>query len=93
MIQAETKRLLLPLLPDTLHPGFSALATLLRRAPAVGLIDMEHWAEETALLDADVPGHKAGLPGWDVLRFLGGEIAEVMALARTKSCRRTSPCW
>jgi hypothetical protein len=52
---------------------------------------MEHWAEETALLDADVPGHKAGLPGWDVLRFLGGEIAEVMALAQDEELSADQP--
>src|SRR5438552_264548 len=58
MIQAETKRLLFPLLPETLHPGLLALAELLPRTSPVGLIDMERWTEESALLDGDVPGHK-----------------------------------
>jgi len=91
MIQAETKRLLFPLLPYTLHPGIAALAALLRQSPPLGLIDMEFWAEETVLLDGDVADHKSALPGWDVLRFLGGVIAEVMALAETEEMSADQP--
>src|SRR5262249_48829892 len=36
------------------------------------------WATDQVLFDN---GHRPGFPGWDVLRALGGEVAEVSALA------------
>jgi hypothetical protein len=41
------------------------------------LVELECWAAGPLLLDADVEGHKPGLPWWDVLRLVGGEIAEL----------------
>ncbi len=142
MIQADTHKLLFPLLPEALHPGLQRLAEVMghadaemadaemadakmadakmsgrsavaartkstaitAQAPAAGdslsprdgflprdgfgappmsirLIELERWSTEGILLDADQEGHKPGLPGWDVLRFLGGEIVEVWGLA------------
>jgi predicted dehydrogenase len=117
MIQSDLRRasgvapLLLPLLPEALHPGVQRLAELvgepdlsvqpteedpdntplragLQRerngqvASPLGplkLIELERWAPESLLLEADTPGHKPALPGWDVLRTLGGEIGELFA--------------
>jgi hypothetical protein len=42
---------------------------------------MEWWSTEALLYDSSTPGHRPGLPGWDVLRVLGGEIAEVIGYA------------
>jgi predicted dehydrogenase len=111
MIRADTGQVLLPLLPEALHPAVRRLAELIRGAgggkegrrgdgvkgdtaitpsarpggPAASgslvLIETERWAPEPVLLDADTPGHKPSLPGWDVLRALGGEIVELSALA------------
>ncbi len=44
------------------------------------LIEIERWSAEEILLEAEEEGHRPGLPGWDVLRLLGGEVAEVSAL-------------
>jgi hypothetical protein len=41
---------------------------------------MERWSVATALIDDGV-ARKPALPGWDVLRRLGGEVAEVTAFA------------
>jgi predicted dehydrogenase len=81
LIQGDTGRVLLPLLPEALHPGVLRLAELARAAGGLRLLEVERWSTEQVLLDAGVPGHRPGLPGWDVLRRLGGEIAEVSALA------------
>ena len=43
------------------------------------LIEVERWSAEEILLEAEEEGHRPGLPGWDVLRLLGGEVAEVSA--------------
>ena len=101
LIQGDTGRVLLPLLPEALHPGVRRLAELARAgrgerstaiaagpgganardAAAPRLVELERWSTEELLLDGDVEGHRPGLPGWDVLRLLGGEVAEVFALA------------
>src|SRR5206468_915186 len=62
-----------------------------RQAGALRLIEMERWSTEQVLLDADQEGHKAGLPGWDVLRFLGGEIIEVWALSEGEEVTAQDP--
>jgi predicted dehydrogenase len=85
MIQNDTGRVLLPLLPEALHPGVVRLAGLVRAGtrPLVEprLIEVERWATGPVLLDTGGAGHRPGFPGWDVLRALGGEVAEVAALA------------
>jgi hypothetical protein len=84
MIRNDTGKVLLPLLPDALHPGVVRLAELLRSRtrPLVEprLIEVEWWATDQAVLETG-GGHRLALPGWDVLRALGGEVAEVSALA------------
>ena len=52
------------------------MAELLRSSP-VRLVELEIWSAEEVLLECLHEGHKPGLPGWDVLRFVGGEVAEV----------------
>jgi hypothetical protein len=44
------------------------------------LLECERWSRGEVLLAVDVPGALPCVPGWDVLRALGGEIAEVSAL-------------
>jgi predicted dehydrogenase len=88
MIQADTGHLLLPLLTEGLHPAVQRLATLVS---GKGLLHFERWTTEQVLLDADVPGHRPGLPGWDVLRRIGGEIAEVSALASGEEVAADEP--
>jgi hypothetical protein len=78
LIQADTGRVLLPLLPMTLHPSFRRLAELARTS-MVRLVELEIFSSEEVLFDLAQPGHKPSLPGWDVLRLVGGEIAEIYA--------------
>jgi predicted dehydrogenase len=85
MIQGDTRQVLLPLLGEALHPGVRRLAEL-GRDPASGLgtlrlVEMERWSADQVLGTGGGPKQKPSLPGWDVLRGLGGEIAEVMAFA------------
>lgn len=76
LIQADTGRVLLPLLPMTLHPGVRRLAELARRQ-SPRLFELEIWSTEEVLIDFAQPGRKPSLPGWDVLRYVGGEIGEI----------------
>lgn len=85
MIQGDTGKVLLPVLAEALHPGVRRLAELLRdEAGPVGklwLLQMDRWERGEYLLDAGAEGQRPALPGWDVLRALAGEIAEVAGLA------------
>jgi hypothetical protein len=82
MLQADTRKILLPLLPEALHPAVRKLAELLRVPPAgQRLIEMERTSTEVVLLETSTAGHAPAVPGWDTLRLLGGEIVEIVGLA------------
>jgi hypothetical protein len=95
MIQADTRCVLLPLLPEALHPGIRRLVEFARAGaePTGGLqlVEMEIRAPEAVLLGAEVPGQKLSLPGWDVLRTLGGELAEVSGLTLSEELDPEKP--
>src|SRR5262249_43825636 len=72
--------------------GITASAKPLSIDPAnLRLVEMERWSTEQVLLDSTTPGHKPGLPGWEVLRVNGGEINEVMALAAGEEAKPEEP--
>lgn len=83
LIQGDTHCVLLPLLPEALHPAFRRLAELLQaKAGAIGtlqLLQMERGSADAVLIESGAQGQKPSLRGWDVLRTLGGEVAEVFA--------------
>src|SRR5438105_1426431 len=85
MIQADTGRVLFPLLSDALHPAIVRLAELLRGPDgpvgALRLLDVEHAVSGEFLLDQEETSIKWSLPGWERLRAIGGEITVVSALA------------
>jgi predicted dehydrogenase len=84
MIQNDSHKVLLPLLPYALHPAVTRLAEVVRSGtrPLVEprLIAVERWATEQVLMETS-GRHRPAFPGWDVLRALGGEVAEVSGLA------------
>jgi hypothetical protein len=84
MLQADTGCVLLPLLPEALHPAVQRLAGLARDGAAPRLVEFERWSPEELLGAGDVEGRGRNLPGWDVLRAVGGEVAEVFAIAPTE---------
>src|SRR5262249_24918660 len=78
MIQQDTRQILLPLLPEAFHPGIQRLARLARDSSSglgkFRLVEMERWSAEQVLNVGGVKRQRPSLPGWDVLRTLGGEI-------------------
>jgi predicted dehydrogenase len=104
MLQADTRRIVFPLLTECLHPAIHRLAEQTRSdnvtaAPGIPnaspsfaqLIELERWTAESVLLEAGKAGYEPGFPGWDVLRSLGGEIKEVTALAATDDLADNQP--
>jgi myo-inositol 2-dehydrogenase / D-chiro-inositol 1-dehydrogenase len=98
MIQRDTGCVLLPLLPGGLHPGLRRLAELVGR-PGTGrlaplgemrLVEVE-WSSPDVVLIGDTAGRNPSLPGWEVLRALGGEIAEVTAFTEGEHLTAHAP--
>ena len=94
MIQQDTRHVLLPLLADPFHPAILRLGDFLKPDSPLGtfrLLEVEHCSVGEVLLDAGAVGHKPSVPGWDVLRALGGEVAEVSALAAAEELEAAVP--
>src|SRR5205807_7728152 len=89
---------LVPLLPAASHPAVRRLGEFLVRdrlgVDVLGeflLLEIEFWSRGEVLLEAGVAGRRACLPGWDVLRGLGGEVAEVSLLAPGEEIEPNTP--
>jgi hypothetical protein len=89
MIQQDVRQLLLPLLAGSFHPGIGRLHSL--AGAEVRLVSLEVAATGEVLLEADDPDRKACFPGWDVLRAVGGEIAEVAAMTPGEDAEPGTP--
>src|SRR5262249_4603085 len=84
MIQQDTRRALVPMLTESLHPAVAELSRLVESTDApLGAIRMIRIERPAAGLVNPRRGSRSGLsiPGWDVLRRIGGEIAEISAYA------------
>jgi hypothetical protein len=83
MLRGDTGVILLPLLVDALQPYLLALRELTARdAPTLGelrFLVLEHCTPETVFREPDSAGRSAGLPGWEWLRGIRGEIVDVAA--------------
>jgi predicted dehydrogenase len=101
MIRQDVRRVLLPLLPEALHPAVRRLAEFVDRTPAYGasqsaigrfrLLEVERAATGEVLGNLDAAGEKPCFPGWDVLRRLGGELAEVSAFTAEEEPKAGAP--
>jgi predicted dehydrogenase len=85
MIQGDTGHILLPLLSGPSHPAIKHLANWLR-APAcpigsLRLIEIEWRVSGPLLAELGPKQNLVALPGWDILRTLLGEVAEIAAFA------------
>jgi predicted dehydrogenase len=97
MIRRDTGCVLLPLLPEALHPAVLRLAELCRPGTAGGLggirlVELERSSPGAVFLEGG-GGRKPALPGWDVLRRLGGEVAEVTTFAEHEELTPTAPAF
>jgi len=75
LMQSETKRLLLPLAPMALHPMIERVQQW--RAEVKSPLTRVQW-------ECPLPDRTTDFPRWEVLRRLGGEIAEITGLAESE---------
>jgi predicted dehydrogenase len=91
MIQTDTRQLLLPLLVEAFHPGIARLIDTLPALGGIHLLELEIASRGPTLLDVGQPDHEASLPGWHLLRRLGGEVAEVSAFGQSEELAAELP--
>src|SRR5579872_1109808 len=100
MIQRDTGYVLLPLLPLLTHPAVARLAQFIQRSEKeqfssplglFRLLEIQWYTIGEVLEGVADEGQKPTFPGWDVLRRLGGEIAEVTAFAEREHLRPGEP--
>lgn len=98
VIQKDTAKVVMPILPDGLHPALLFLANEIENerqtAPPRGindhgpfphLIQITRHLAEAGLLESDFESMRPAFSGWEVLRALGGNIAEVFAYSNFES--------
>jgi predicted dehydrogenase len=78
LIRAETKKVLLPLLPDRWKPIFLRIKEALQGKPL-------HW------MNFELKKRNTSFDNWDTLRQLGGEIAEISAFAEMEELQHDKP--
>lgn len=87
MIRDDVGVVLMPLLPEALHPAIRRLGGFVDRggeASAVGAFRallVERCSPGEVLDNTHEAGLKPAVPGWDVLRSLGGELSEVSSFS------------
>ncbi len=94
MVRKDVGRVLLPLLPGALHPAVRRLAEFIRRRGKEEAVASPVGAFRLLEMDQPAPGGtglRPTFPGWDLLRALGGDIAEVSALAAGEHAETGEP--
>jgi hypothetical protein len=91
MLQGDTHQVVVPILPLAVNSAVAEFAGRLESQGPPRLIELECHAVGELLFDGD--GHAGGphFPGWEVVRRLGGGVAEVQAFAREEAARRGEP--
>jgi hypothetical protein len=93
MIQADTRQVLLPILPGALHPGIQRLRALIQKAePGPGwLIQWDRCLQGPETNQSKEEPLLPYFPGWEILQALGGPIAEVSAFAENSERMENDP--
>jgi hypothetical protein len=91
MLQGDTGRVLMPLCPDALHPALEQLRTLVAEEEAAAFLRLECATDGRLAREWAETGRIAGLWGWDVLRRVRGDIAEVSAYAEEETINPQKP--
>lgn len=84
LIQADTNHVLLPLLPDAMHPAVLRLVEWLRArgtTPPFRCLQLERWLPGPIFVEPWRGRAQPSFRDWTVLRALGGEIVEISAFA------------
>jgi hypothetical protein len=90
LIQKDVHVVLLPLLPGVLRPGVRRLVDLLPSLGGIKLVELELSSRQQVLIGQE-DGKRAALPGWELLRRLGDEVAEVTAFTERAELSLESP--
>jgi predicted dehydrogenase len=88
MLQGDVHQIVMPLLPLAVNRGVTEFAQKVQSAGQPRLIELEYRSAGELLFDREAGPH---FPGWELLRALGGAVAEVQAFAPEETVRRGEP--
>jgi predicted dehydrogenase len=91
MLQGDTHQVVLPILPFAASSTIAAVAEKLQSEPPPRLIEIEYRERDEVLFEGDGSAGGPRFPGWEILRRLGGAVAEVQAFAREEAVHRGEP--
>lgn len=89
MLQGDVHQVVVPILPLLVNRSVADFHEKLLTQGAACLIELEYRAAGDLLFEGESAGPH--FPGWEVLRRLGGTIAEVSTLARGEQAHRGEP--
>jgi hypothetical protein len=85
LLQGDVHQAVVPILPLSLNQAVVEFAETLREQGTPRLVEMELRSIGELLFDPASVADEPHFPGWEMLRRLGGNIAEVQAFAREES--------
>jgi hypothetical protein len=90
MLQGDTHQVVVPILPLLVNRSVTEFGETLRARGGSQLIELEYYGRGDVVFSGedDAGPH---FPGWDILRRVGGTIAEVQAFAREEKVHRGEP--
>ncbi|HEX4589521.1 MAG TPA: Gfo/Idh/MocA family oxidoreductase [Gemmataceae bacterium] len=91
MLQGDTHQVVVPLLPLAVNRKVDEIAQRLETTGPPSLVELEYRAPDEPLFEGDGSAARPTFPGWEVLRRLGGAVAEVQAFARDEAVRHGEP--
>ncbi|HEX4588508.1 MAG TPA: hypothetical protein VH120_01165 [Gemmataceae bacterium] len=91
MLQGDVHQVVVPLLPLAVNHTVAELADSLDQAGTPRLIELDYRTPGEPLFDANGAMTGPHFPGWEILRRLGGAVAEVQAFAREETVRLGEP--
>ena len=90
MLQGDTHQVVVPILPLFVNRQVTELAEKLGTQGPARLIELD-WRTREEPLFSEENEAEPHFPGWEILRRMGGTIAEVQAFAREENVRRGEP--
>jgi hypothetical protein len=85
LLQGDVHQVVLPILPEALHPAVEDLRRRIDGAtgsgPALRLLDVRCRGPAELLFESGEPGSRPSFPGWTLIRRLVGEVEEVVGFA------------
>lgn len=91
MLQGDAHQVVLPIMPEWFSPAIEELKTSMTDVPTNAVLGIQICQRDGAVLPSATGENRSTLPGWTILRRVGGDIVEVAAFAKTEELHESEP--